>query len=123
VNIKALLIVSTLVEAVAGIALLAMPSFAAELLLGEGLSSPQALVVARVTGVALFSLGTMCWLGRNTERRAQSSLAAGMLIYNLTVTLVLLYARFALSLEGIVLWPACILHLGLGVWCGVCVRN
>jgi hypothetical protein len=66
VNARALLIITTIIELPAGITLLAVPSLAAELLLGDGLASPQALVVARVTGIALISLGTMCWLGRNT---------------------------------------------------------
>jgi hypothetical protein len=117
-----LLIVSTLIELGAGVALLAVPSLVADLLLGEGLSAPPALVVARVAGGALSSLGIMCWLGRNGERRAQSQLAAGMLFYNLAVTLVLVYARIACALEGIALWPACILHVLLAIWCVACLR-
>ena len=43
---KTLLIVTSLLEAATGVALLVLPSLTAELLLGEGLTSPQALVVA-----------------------------------------------------------------------------
>ena len=49
---KLLLIVTALVEVGTGVALLIAPSFVVELLLGEGLSSPQSLVLGRITGAA-----------------------------------------------------------------------
>lgn len=120
---KALLVVTALIEVGTGFALLVVPSLTAELLLGEGLSWPQALVVARVAGAALISVGVACWLGRNGEHRAQSCLVAGMLIYNLAVPIVLLHGWIALSLEGLGLWPASLLHTGLAIWCLVSLRR
>jgi hypothetical protein len=114
---KSLLIVSALLELGAGAALLVVPSLTAELLLGEGLTSPQGPVVARVAGAALASIGAACWFGRNGERRAHSVQVAGMLIYNVAVATVLLQGRFASGLEGIGLWPAIFLHTALAVWC------
>jgi hypothetical protein len=122
VSTKALLIVTALIEVGAGVALVVVPSLAADLLLGEGLSSPQALVVARVAGAALISVGVACWLGSNGERRAQTGLVTGMLIYNLAVLIVLVHAWLAWALKGIGLWPAVLLHAVLGLWCVVCLR-
>jgi hypothetical protein len=118
----ALLIVTALVEVGTGAALLAVPSLVAEVLLGVGLPSPQALVVARVAGAALVSVGVAGWLGRNGERVAQSCLVVGMLIYNLGVPIVLLHARIASSLDGWGLWPAILLHGGLALWCVASLR-
>lgn len=119
---KALLIVTALIEIGTGLALLVAPSLSVEFLLGEGLSSPQALVVARVAGVALISVGVACWLGRNADRRAQSGLIAGMLIYNLAVPILLLHGWIASALQGLGLWPASILHAVLAIWCVICLR-
>ena len=70
-NTKSLLIVTALIEAGTGIALLVAPSVIVELLLGAGLSSPQSLVVGRVAGAALIAIGVACWLARKGERIAQ----------------------------------------------------
>jgi hypothetical protein len=122
VSTRALLIVTALIEVGTGVALLVVPSLTAELLLGAGLASPQALVVARVAGVALISVGVACWLGRNGERGAPSGLIAGMLIYNLAVPIMLLNAWIALALKGLGLWPASVLHTALAIWCVACLR-
>ncbi len=119
---RALLIVTALIEAGAGGALLAVPSLAVELLLGEGLTSQQALVVARIGGTALISLGVACWLGRNGERLAQTGLVGGMLIYNFAVPILLLEGWIRSGMLGLALWPAVVLHSVMGVWCVVSVR-
>jgi len=121
-NIQSLLIVTALVEVGAGIALLVTPSLTVELLLGAGLSSPQALVLGRVTGAALMALGVACWLARNGDRDgAQTGLVAGMLIYNVAVPIFLIYAAIASMMHGIALWPASVLHMVLAIWCIACL--
>lgn len=122
-NTKSLLIVTAVVEVGAGLALVSVPSLTAEVLLGEGLVPPPALVVARVAGAAVISLSVACWLERNGEGRAQSGLVAGMLIYNIAVPIVLFHAWIIFSLSGIGLWPASVLHAALGIWCIVCLRR
>jgi len=118
-----LLIVTAFIETATGIALLVIPSLISQILLGEGLTSPPALVVARVAGVALLSLGLSCWLGRNGDISACSVQIFGMLIYNLAVPIILLHGRIFLALGGIGLWPACILHMVLAIWCVRCLTN
>ena len=42
-----------------------------------------------------------------------------MLIYDVAAAALLAYAGLALSLVGIALWPAVVLHAALAVWCVV----
>jgi hypothetical protein len=115
---KALLIVSALLEAGTGIGLLATPSVVAQVLLGAPLDAPAALTVARVAGAALLALGVACWL---TASDAQSSAARGlvsaMVLYNLGAALVLGAAGIWSQLGGLGLWPTVILHAVMTVWC------
>ena len=120
---KLLLIVTALVEVGTGVALLIAPSLVVELLLGEGLSSPQALVLGRVTGAALISIGVACWLARNGESSGHRALVSGMLVYNFAVPVLLIRAAIAFGMRGPALWPASVLHLGLAIWCVLCLRR
>jgi hypothetical protein len=61
---KKLLIVTALVETPIGLMLLLSPALVAAFLLGTSLDAPAALVVARMAGAALLSLGGACWLAR-----------------------------------------------------------
>jgi hypothetical protein len=72
---RTLLIVTALLEGCTGSALLIVPSMVAELLLGEGLSSPQARVVARIASVALISVGSRADRTAIDNRRAGSASA------------------------------------------------
>jgi len=119
---KSLLIVTALVEAGTGIALLIAPSVIVELLLGAGLESLQSLVLGRVAGAALISIGVTCWLAGKGESAAQKVLVTGLLVYNVAVPVLLIYAAIASGMLGIALWPASILHLTLAIWCVVCLR-
>jgi hypothetical protein len=40
-----------------------------------------------------------------------------MLLYNVLVVALLLYASLALALSGLGLWPAVALHLAFAFWC------
>jgi hypothetical protein len=119
---KLLLIVTALLEVGTGVALLIAPSLIVELLLGKGLSSPQSLVLGRVTGAALISIGVACWLASNGESSGHRGLVGSMLIYNLAVPVLLIRAAIAFGMRGIALWPACVLHMGLAIWCVLCLR-
>ena len=120
-NIKSLLTVTALIEGATGVALLVVPSVIVELLLGAGLSSPQSFVLGRIAGAALVSIGVACWLARRADA-VVTGLVAGMLIYNVAVPVLLIYAAMADGMQGVALWPASILHVMLAVWCLLCLR-
>jgi hypothetical protein len=121
---KNLLVVTALLEAVTGLALIVSPSLLVSLLAGAALDTPGGLLAARVAGAALLSLGLACWLARDDGRsRAARGLVAAMLLYNVVAVAVLVFAGFGLKLSAIGLWPAVFLHIVLAVWCIACFRR
>ena len=105
---KSALTFAAIGEAATGLALLIVPSFVGQLLLGEQLTG-VAVPVARVAGIALIALGIACWPGPPL---------VGMLSYSVFATLYLAYLGFAGSLTGVLLWPAVVLHAILTVLLG-----
>ena len=102
---KGALILAAVGEAATGLALLVVPSLVGRLLLGEAFVG-IAVPVARVAGIALIGLAVACWPGPPR---------LGMLIYSAAVTLYLAYLGFASGLNGVLLWPAVVLHVILTV--------
>ena len=114
---KKLLITTALIELTTGLLLIPFPSVMATILFGSPIDSPVALTIARVAGVALISLGTACWLGRNEKQgKAVKGLVTAMTVYNFGVTIILLYAGLILGLSGIGLWPVVLVHIAMTVW-------
>lgn len=113
---KFLLIAMALVEVGTGAGLVIAPSFIVWLLLGEGLASPQSLVLGRITGVALLSIGVACSRATSVEPSAHRRLIGSMLIYNLAVPAFLTQAAIDDGMRGIATWPACVLHFGVALW-------
>ena len=121
---KKLLVVSAWLEAVTGVALMVSPAPPVLLLVGAALDTTGGLIVARVAGAALLALGLACWLARNDGRsHAARGLVAAMLLYNVAAVAVLVYAGLGLKLSAIGLWPAVVLHMGMGAWCVGCLRS
>ena len=121
---RTLLIVTALVETPIGLMLLVSPALVVAFLLGASLDAPAALVVARITGAALLSLGCACWLARNDgQNRAVRGLVAAMLLYNSVAFAVLANAGAGERLVGVLMWPAVALHAVLAVWCIACLRR
>jgi hypothetical protein len=122
-SVDALQFATAAIEAGAGLALLSLPSRAAELLLGVPLETPAASTIARVGGTALLTLGAASWLARgDTQSIAARGLVAAMVLYNLGVALVLGAAGIRLEHVGVLLWPAVALHTGMTLWCIVSIR-
>lgn len=96
---------AALAEAATGVALIVVPALVARLLLGAELSG-VAVVVGRVAGISLLSLGFACWQGQEPARAALS----GMATYGLLLTLYLLYLGIRGEWVGPLLWPAVALH-------------
>jgi hypothetical protein len=115
---KLLLMLTAVLEAATGLALLLMPSATVTLLLGVPLDTPAGLVAGRIAGAALVALAVACWQAKDGERGSTSmAVVEAMLVYNFATTVVLAYAGIRLQLHSELLWPTIVLHLGLGVWC------
>jgi hypothetical protein len=98
---KPLLVLTAIIEAATGLALIIVPSLVGWLLFGEeftGITNPA----ARVTGIALLALGVCCWPG--------STALCGMLTYSALVTLYLLFLAIRGEWVGPLLWPVVALH-------------
>jgi hypothetical protein len=110
-NERLLFNVSAIIEVSTGLALLAAPLFVIGLLLGDGLG-PTGVAVARVLGVGLLSVGVAGW-----ESQGQDILLApraGLCIYNIGAATVFVILGTAGGMNGILLWPAAILHALIG---------
>ncbi len=114
---KPLLTVTAIIELGAGLALLAVPSFTALLLLGAPLEAPAAITLARVGGAAIFALAIVCWLTRDAHDLISRGLVIAMTFYNVAVTAVLVLAGFEQGLQGVLLWPAIAFHVAMVAWC------
>jgi len=115
---KALLMATAFLESAFGLALLAMPALFVSYLLGAELDSSAVVLVARVAGAALVSLGLACWLGsRDAESRAAAGVVVGMVFYNLAAVALFVSARTCSGLTGIGLLPASAVHAAMAVWC------
>jgi hypothetical protein len=106
-----------------GLALLIAPSLVVELLLGEGLSSPQSLVLGRITGAALISIGAACSRASFSELSGSRGFVGSMLFYNLAVPVLLTHAAIVDKMCGIAIWPACAIHTVLAIWCAICLQR
>ena len=114
--------VTAVLEAGAGLALGCFPSAVVALLLGSGLDTPVAVILGRLAGAALLTLGVACWLARgDAESRAARGLVAAMVVYNFGAVVLFLYAGIGPGLHGIAWWPAVVLHAGMTVWCIACL--
>ena len=81
---RSVLGIAAAVEAVTGLFLLVFPHLVVNLLLGVAVTGIS-IVIGRVAGIALLSLGVGCWFGRQ-EATGGWALAA-MLVYSVLVTL------------------------------------
>jgi len=97
--IKQLLVVTALIEAALGLALIAVPSFVILLLFGISPDGVEAAIVARGAGAAIFSLAIACWFSRNLSNA--TAVVKAMLFYNVAVGFVLLFNIYPTGLSGV----------------------
>ena len=115
---KRLLIITAAIEAATGLSLLLIPTVAVSMLLGAPVDTPTGLVAARIAGAALGALAIACWQARNGDQGSPATgVIEAMTFYNFAAAWVLVYAGIRLELRSSLLWPAIVLHLGLGAWC------
>jgi len=115
---KNFLIVTGIFEAVTGILLLISPSLPVSILFDSPVDNPVGLLIGRLAGAALLSLGVACWLVRNDEKSgATTGIVIAMLVYNVVALALLTYAGLIVHLSGVGLWPAVFIHVVLTIWC------
>jgi hypothetical protein len=113
---KNLLTVTAVIEAGAGLLLVALPSLATTLLFGPSLVTPAGAV--RVAGAVLLAVGVACWLVRNDgQSRLARALVGAMVFYNGAVLTVFVYLGLGLGLSSDGLWPAALIHAVMAAWC------
>jgi Na+-driven multidrug efflux pump len=118
ISMKNLLTVTAIFEFGTGLVLLALPSFLISLLLDSAINTPVELTLARVAGVAILSLAVACWLARYDEKSSATvGLVSAMVIYNIAIVLVLVYAALGLALSCFGLWLVVLLHTAMAIWC------
>ncbi len=87
------------------------PLFVIGLLLGDGLG-PIGVAVARVLGIGLISVGVAGWGSRGQDSRLAPR--AGLCIYNIGAALAFVILGAYGGMNGVLLWPAAILHTLIG---------
>ena len=110
-NSRLLFNTSAITELLTGFALLVAPMFVIELLLGGGLG-PTGVAVARVLGIGLLAVGVAGWESPALDTRLAPR--AGLCIYNVGAATVFVILGAYGGMNGMLLWPAAILHALIG---------
>jgi hypothetical protein len=105
-KIKTLLMLSSSLEFVTGLLLIADPGLVADVLLSAGLS-PGGQATARVGGIALVSLAIAC---RPQGEGDHKQPVVALLLYNLLAAFYLGYLRIGAEFSSFLLFPASALH-------------
>jgi hypothetical protein len=104
---KKLLAFAAVVEVGTGMVVILVPALVVKLLLGFDISGDSTLL-ARCFGIALVALSFACWPGRQIGGNFAPFL--GMLIYNASIALYLGWLGAFAHLDGLLLWPAVVVH-------------
>ena len=120
---KKLLAIAAAVECLAGVAIILAPGSAIALLLGVE-ATRAAMMIGRLLGVALLSLGIAC-LGAATDTggSARTGTLRAITLYNAGVGLALIMFAATGMTAGLLAWIAGILHLGLAAAFAVSLRH
>ena len=119
-----LLIVTALVEGTTALLLLLWPAVVLALLFGSRQPGAETLVIGRVAGAGVLSIGVTSWLAaRDGRAHAVSPVLAGTLAYNAVVAVALLVAGAGLGMIGIALWLAVAYHVALAGWGIACLAQ
>ena len=106
---------TAVLEGIAGIVLVVVPSLIVPILLNASLDDPIAVLFARLLGAALISISIACWLSKT--HRQSSLMTIALIGYNSIASCVFVYAALVEEMAGPGLWPCVVLHVGLLIWC------
>ena len=111
----AFFVTSAVMEAGAGVALLATPTLVITLLLAGPVTNTH-LALGRLAGAALLSLGAACWWARaDGGGAAARGLVGGMCVYNAAVVAIVLAGSFG-SPSRPILWVVTLVHGAMAAW-------
>jgi hypothetical protein len=111
---RPLLMIAAVLECLAGVALLLVPRMTIVLLLGVE-PHGDGLMIGRVGGIALLSLGIACWRSRaEPGGAARTGTLHAIALYNAGAGVLFVVFAATGQAGGPVTWAAGILHLGLG---------
>jgi HdeA/HdeB family len=116
-SVAALLRVTAAIEVATAAALLILPGLTVALLFGPIPDTAPSMLLARMFGAPLLSLAVMCWSASSGPRDRAAPHVGAMLLYNVIVAALLVYAGTLLGLAGVALWPAVVAHALLAGWC------
>jgi hypothetical protein len=105
---KKLLVLAAVIEVLTGLVALAYPPILIRLLFDSEIAGAGVLI-SRIAGISLISLGVACWPDRNVLRAF-----FGMMIYNPLVALFLVWVGINDG-GGILLWPVVVIHAGMAL--------
>ena len=106
---RVLLIIASLAEGATGLVLVVSPPVVVRLLFDVEIGGAET-IMARVTGIALFSLAVACWPGKSAQQQLY-----GMLAYSTLAMLYLVRIGVRGAPVGALLWPGVIAHAVLCV--------
>jgi hypothetical protein len=116
--VKQLFLVPAIAEVVIGLALLGLPAIVLAALLGIQSAALETQFVGWIAGAALLGIGVASFVARNDATLpAQRGLLTGILLYDVVVALLLVYATVGVQMAGSALWPAVVVHTLLAGWC------
>lgn len=123
-RVTPLLTVTALAEGPTGLLLLVWPALVLALLFGWRHATAETLVVARVAGAGVLSIGVTSWTARrDASTPAARGVLTGLVVYNVVAAAVLVLAAVGLEMVGILLWPAVVYHAALATWSIACSRG
>jgi hypothetical protein len=118
-----LFMVAAVAECLAGLALIVVPGAAAAVLLGAEPDS-VGLMIGRVGGFALLSLGIACWGARSDAGgSARTGTLTAITFYNFGAGLLLAAFAATGNARGMPVWVAAVLHLSLALGFVASLRN
>jgi hypothetical protein len=111
---KKFLSLTAILEGLTGIMIIAIPKSIILFLLGKPADGPGGTITAMLAGAAIFSLGILCWLLRESASAYQA--VKGMLVYNCAIIAVAVYGVVGFGLQGPGLWLIILAHSVLFIW-------
>jgi len=106
---KTFLTYTAVIEAITGLGLIFFPSVIARILLNAELDALPSILLAMVGGTAILSLAFGAWLARSSFHSPITIKIS--LLYNISVSLVLIFGVFKMGFGGIALWVVIVFHV------------